>query len=67
MKLRAFFSHEFFASIRFKIFFLYVLVLFLALMFFNVLIYLNHKDTLERKIDALLGAKIEAVESAVHT
>lgn len=60
-------SRDFFASIRFKIYVLYVISLFLTLGFFNFLIYLNYKETLDRKIDSLLDAKVQAVESAVRT
>ena len=46
---------------------LYVIGLFLTLAFFNILVYLNYKESLERKIDSLLDAKVQAVESAVRT
>ena len=57
----------FFDSIRFKIFVLYVVVLALTLTFFNLLVYWNHAEVLEHKIDLLLDARVQAVESAVLT
>lgn len=57
----------FFSSIRFKIFILYVIALSLTLTFFNLLIYWNHKEVLEHKIDLLLDARVQTVESAVLT
>lgn len=60
-------SRDFFGSIRFKIYVFYFISLFVTLGFFNFLTYLNYKETLDRKIDSLLDAKVQAVESAVRT
>jgi len=56
----------FLSSIRAKIFLFYTLGLFVTLMFFNILVYQNYVENAERKIDALLGVKIQAVESAIQ-
>jgi heavy metal sensor kinase len=57
----------FFSSIRFRAYLLYVVVLSLALFFHNALTYVGFRETLERKVDSLLAAKVQAVESTLRT
>lgn len=57
---------NFFSSIRFRAYVLFALTLALALFFHNALTYFSFKDALQRKIDALLDVKAQAVESTLH-
>lgn len=56
-----------FQSVRFRIFLLYIGILFCTLLFFSVLMYAIFDKALHRKMDSLLDLKTQGVETSIRT
>lgn len=57
---------KFFKSISFKIFIVYLLILFIILSLFSASLYVHFRDSLEKKLDSLLISKAKGIEDAIR-
>jgi heavy metal sensor kinase len=60
-------ANSYFRSIRFTIFLLYALILFVTFSLFSVSIYLYFQNEIYRKVDALLEVKVGGIEDSIRT